>query len=231
MLKKVSTTIFMMSSKTEVQFNERTFETYGQEGLDPPRGILAVKARYEKFKSKFKEDKGPLQIVIKSMHRRPKIIFDKTGKAIKKDFLTYTTEYIGHDWLGNEMRVIDNIEGVFTKPRMKVTTKLDPETGNHIPKKEYDGEVEEYYIELTDKNRKQVIQDIINKSNGSTIENIIFYGHFPGSIKGPPFRCDQFTYDQFINSSFGELETLARKGGGPQGNAPRPSKEGKPYLG
>jgi hypothetical protein len=46
-----------MSSKTEVQFNERTFEAYGQEGLDPPRGILAVKARYEKFKSKFKEDK------------------------------------------------------------------------------------------------------------------------------------------------------------------------------
>ena len=85
------------------------------------------------------------------MHRRPKIIFDKTGKAIKKVFLTYTTEYIGHDWLGNEMRVIDNIEGVFTKPRMKVTTKLDPETSDHIPKKEYDGEVEEYYIELTEK--------------------------------------------------------------------------------
>ena len=65
------------------QFNERTFEAYGQEGLDPPRGILAVKARYQNFKSKFKEDKGPLQIIIKSMHRRPKIIFDKTGKAIK----------------------------------------------------------------------------------------------------------------------------------------------------
>jgi hypothetical protein len=145
------------------------------------------------------------------VHRRlktniPLLIFDKTGKAIKKDFLTYTTEYIGHDWLGNEMRVIANIEGVVTKPRMKVTTKLDPETGNHIPKKEYDGEVEEYYIELTDKNRKQVIEDIINKSNGSTIDNIISYGHFPGSIKGPAFRCAQFTYDQFINSSLDELE-------------------------
>ena len=67
----------MMSSKTELQFNERTFEAYGQEGLDPPRGILAVKARYEKFKPKFKQDKGPLQIIIKSMHRRPKIIFEK----------------------------------------------------------------------------------------------------------------------------------------------------------
>jgi hypothetical protein len=217
----------MMSSKTEVQFNERTFEAYGQEGLDPPRGILAVKARYEKFKSKFKEDKGPLQIIIKSMHRRPKIIFDKTGKAIKKDFLTYTTEYIGHDWLGNEMRVIDNIEGVFTKPRMKVTTKLDPETGDHIPKKEYDGEVEEYYIELTGKNRKQVIEDIINKSNGTFIENIKFYGHFPGSIKGPPFRCNQFTYDQFINCSLDELERLARTSQTP---IPYSKKDMKSYM-
>lgn len=217
----------MMSSKTEVRFHERTFEAYGQEGLDPPRGILAVKARYEKFKSKFKEDKGPLQIIIKSMHRRPKIIFDTTRKAIKKNFLTYTTEYIGHDWLGNEMRVIYNIEGVFTKPRMKVTTKLDPETGDHIPKKEYDGEVEEYYIELTDKNRKQVIEDIINKSNGSAIDNIIFYEHFTGSIKGPPFRCNQSTYDQFINSSFDELERLARTS---QTTIPYSCKDKKSYI-
>jgi hypothetical protein len=28
---------------------------------------------------------------------------------------------------------------------------LNPKTGDHIPIKEYDGEVEEYYIELTDK--------------------------------------------------------------------------------
>jgi hypothetical protein len=141
--------------------------------------------------------------------------------------LTYTTEYIGHDWLGNEMRVIDNIEGVFTKPRMKVTTKLDPVTGNHIPKKEYDGEVEEYYIELTDKNRKQVIENIINKSNVSTIDNILFYWHFPGSIKAPPFRCGQFTYDQFINSSLDDLENLART----TPSFLQSSKDRKQYMG
>jgi hypothetical protein len=87
---------------------------------------------------------------------------------------------------------------------------------------------EVYDIELTEKNRKQVIQDIINKSNGSLIENIKFYGHFESSIKGPSFRCDQFS---FINSSFDELEILARKQGGPQGNAPRLSKDKKSYMG
>jgi hypothetical protein len=79
--------------------------------------------------------------------------------------------------LGNEMRVIENIEGVFTKPRMKVTTKLDPETGNHIPKKEYDGEVEEYYIELTDKNDEYTISNKILDFSSKTIKYLIESGY------------------------------------------------------
>jgi len=115
---------------------------------------------------------------------------------------------------------------------LKVSTTLNPETGDHIPKKEYDGEVEEYYIELTDKTRKQLIEeDIINKSNGSTIDSIRFYGHFPNSPKCPSFHCDLYSYDQFINSSIDKLERLGRKEKGPQGNAPYQSKDKKAYRG
>ncbi len=72
-----------MSSKTEVQFNEKTFEAFEKEKLDNiPHGVLAEKARFDKFKSKFKEEKGALQIIIKSMHRRPIITFDEKGKAV-----------------------------------------------------------------------------------------------------------------------------------------------------
>lgn len=75
-----------------------------------------------------------------------------------------------------------------------------------------------------------MIEDIINKCNSTFIENIKFYGHFPGSIKGPPFRCDQFTYDhdQFINSSLDELERLARTSQTP---IPYSSKDKKGYMG
>jgi len=147
-----------------------------------------------------------------------------------EDYLTYTTEYRGHDWLGNPLRVIDNTEGVYHKPRFRATTKLDPETGNHIVNKEYDGMDEEYYIELTDKNRKQVIEEIINKCNGTFIENIKFYYHVASSVKGASFRCGQYTYDQFLNSSMEEMERLARKDGGPQGNAPYSGKDAKLYI-
>lgn len=101
------------------------------------------------------------------MHRRPIVTFDETGKAIRKDYLTYDTEFHVEDWPGNDLVIRENIVVVFKKPMMKVTTTLGPETGDHIRKKEYGGDIQEYYIELTDKNRNQVIQDIINKSNGS----------------------------------------------------------------
>jgi hypothetical protein len=157
-------------TKTEpkVEFNERTFEAFEKEKLDIPHGIVADKERYDKFRSKFKEEKGKLQKIIKSMHRRPIISYDQgTGKAIKKDVLSYVSEYHGYDWLGNDLWIRDHVDGIFYKPKFRINTTLDPETGDHKPNKVFDGMTEEYYIELTEKNRKQVIEDIVNKSNGT----------------------------------------------------------------
>ena len=128
--------------------------------------------------------KPPIQQIILSMHRRPIISFDETGKAIKKDVLSYVTEFHGNDWLGNDLWIRDHIDGVYYKPKFRTTMTQDLETGEHVPKKEYDGITEEYYIELTEKNRKQVIEDIINKSNGTMIDAIKFYIHVPQSSKG-----------------------------------------------
>ncbi len=112
---------------------------------------------------------------------------------------------------------------------LKVSTTLNPETGDHIPKKEFDGMTEEYYIELTEKNRKQVIEEIVNKSNGTMIDSIKFYYHVPQSSKGGmSFRCDQYTYDQFINSSLDEMERLARTTPSP---IPYSKKDMKGYMG
>jgi hypothetical protein len=73
-----------------------------------------------------------------------------------------------------------------------------------------------------------VIEDIINKSNGTMIDDIKFYYHVPASAKGGmSFRCDQFTYDQFINSSLDELERLARTTPSP---IPYSSKDKKSYI-
>jgi hypothetical protein len=109
--------------------------------------------------------------------------------------------------------------------------EMNYETGEHIPRKELNSSTDEYYIELTDNNRKQVIEEIINNSNATIIDEILFYGHFTNSSQGPSFRCNLYTYDQFINSSIEELE-LGRKERGPQGtHVPYKSKDKKQYMG
>jgi hypothetical protein len=139
-------------SKPEIQFNERTLEAFEKEKLDLPHGVVFEKQMHDKFRSKFKEEKGAPQKIIRSMHRRPIITFDDKGKAVKKDVLSYISDYHGFDWLGNDLWIREHIDGVYYKPKFRVTTTLDPETGNHIPKNEYDGMTEEYYIELPDEN-------------------------------------------------------------------------------
>jgi hypothetical protein len=187
------------------------------------------KQMHDKFRSKFKEEKGALQKIIRSMHRRPIITFDDKGKAVKKDVLSYISDYHGFDWLGNDLWIREHIDGVYYKPKFRTTTTLDPETGNHIHKKEFDGRTEEYYIELTEKTRKQIVEEIINKSNGTMIDAIKFYYHVPQSSKGgPSFRCDRYTYDQFINSSLDEMERLARTTPSP---IPYSKKDIKGYMG
>lgn len=210
-------------------FNEKTIEAYEKENLDAPRGFIAEKERQDKFRAKHKEDKGKLKIIVRTMHRRPLVTHDKNGKGIIKDFLTYTADYFGKDWLDNDINILSHTHGVYRKPKFRTFTKLNPETGDHEIKKEYNGKFEElYYIELTEKNRKQVIQDIINKSNGTLLENVLYYYHVPHSVKGMGFRCSIFTYDQFVNSSPEELENLARSSPSPVQHL---IKDRKSYMG
>lgn len=198
-------------SASQIEFNERTIEEYKKENIDPPYDAIARKERNDRFKSKFKIEKGELQIIIKTMHRRSVITYDNSGKAIRKDHLTYDVDYGGHDWLSNELWIRGHLHGVYQKPKFNTTTSINPETGEHIIKKEVSGQEDIYYIELTDRTRKKIIEDIINKSNGTSIDQILFYYHVPDSGKGAGFRSNLYTYDQFINSSPEEMEMIARK--------------------
>jgi hypothetical protein len=194
-------------SKIQFNFNEKSLEEFTREGLDPPHDVRFEMEMLSKFKAKAKP---PIQVIIKTMNRRQIITYDENGKAVKKEFLTYRADHHCKDWLGNDIWIRTHLHGQFKKPKIRTIMEMNYETGEHIPRKELNGSIDEYYIELTDKNRKQVIEDIINNSNGTIINEILFYGHFSQSVKGAAFRCNIFTHDQFINSSFDELETLGR---------------------
>lgn len=124
--------------------------------------------------------------------------------------LEVNSTLISKDWKNNPLRVIDYFEGFYYEPILYTVTKgRNDETGDLILDKEYQGNKQVHDIELTDKNRKQVIEDIINNSNGSFIDQIKFYYLVPDSTKGPAFRSNIYTYDQFINSSPEEVQNLA----------------------
>jgi len=216
----------------EIPFNDRTFQAMSKESIESPfaRRSKLSKERHDRFRAKFKPEKGPLQKIINQMVRKPVITYDEKGKAVKKDHLVYNYDVIGFDWLGNRIMQPD-VEGYYYKPKFTTTTSLNPKTGEPILHKHYAGEEQIFYIELTEKNRKKVIEDIINKSNGSTIDQITFVARLPHTLYGPEMRNNQFTYDQFINSDMDTLEKLARKEGGPQGIIPHSNKDTKPYMG
>jgi hypothetical protein len=94
----------MMSTETEAKtkpktgiqfnFNEKTLEAFTKEGLDLPHDVRFEMEMISKFKAKANP---PIQIIIKTMNRRSVVTYDKDGKAIRKEYLTYRAEYHSKD--------------------------------------------------------------------------------------------------------------------------------------
>ena len=191
-------------------YQNKTFQLYIKEGAKPPRDIIHQKMHVDDFLRRVKEDKQPIQKIITYMKRIPKVVRDpNTGKAEKKDFLEVHSELRGYDWKNNLLRVTDYYDGWHYEPELHTTTKgRDDVTGDLILDKQHQGNTKVYDIELTDKNRKDVISSIINAATGSFTDEIIFYYEVPDSIKGGAHRDGSYSYSEFINSSPEEMENL-----------------------
>ena len=215
-------------------YHKKTVDAFTKAGLDLPYEVRVNKMFVDKFLSMAKEDKGPILKIIKTMKRIPIIIRDnETGKAIRKDYLEINSELHAKKWTGDDLPPPpEYIEGYHYEPIIITTTgDRNPDTGDFSMKKVHQGNKQIHDIELTVQNRKKIIEEIINNATGTHIDEIKFYYQIQESNKGPAFRCANYTYDQFINASPEEMESLARKEGGPQGNIPRPNKDNKNYHG
>lgn len=130
---------------------------------------------------------------------------------MRKDFLVVRSELHGKDWKDNDLRVFEYYDGYHYEPIINSTTgDRDPETGDFAMKKVHQGSGQIHDIELTDKNRKQIVEDFINNATGTYKDEIIFYYEIPNEPNARAFRCGIYTYDQFINSSPDEMIRLAR---------------------
>jgi len=107
--------------------------------------------------------------------------------------LTYRADYHGKDWVGNDGLWIRSHQlGHYKKPKVRTIMEMNYETGEHIPRKELNSSTDEYYIELTDNNRKQVIEEIINNSNATIVDEILFL----------------WTFHKFITRSIIQMQSL-----------------------
>jgi hypothetical protein len=198
--------------KTELrQYHKKTLELFAKDNLDLPYDVAKQKDRVNDFLRRAREDKGPILKIITTMKRIPKVVRDSNGHAIKKDYLEVHSTLTSKDWKDNDLRVTDYYNGFYYEPIINTTTgDRDPDTGDFKMNKEHQGNRQVHDIELTDKNRKQIIEDMINNATGTYLDEIKFYYEVPNSSNAMGFRCSIYTYDQFINSSSDELERLAR---------------------
>ena len=99
------------------------------------------------------------------------------------------------------------------------TQRWNPDTGKPLyPEYRLAGQETLYDIELTDKNRKQIIDSVIGDNYP---ENIQWY------YKGDGIRDASFSYEDFVKYDNSGLRNLSKRGGGSRGSPYYKDKDGK----
>lgn len=121
----------------------------------------------------------------------------------EKEFIEYQEEWIGKNWLGEKLVCSDNIEGVYTEVYSAPEVIFNNENGrSEVVGQKLAGGHQLYYIPFS----KERVGEIITKSDSD--KNEIDY-----IVKSGP-RRDHFTYDEFVNYSWAQLETILLYDGG-----------------
>jgi hypothetical protein len=155
---------------------------------------------------------GKEQITIRNMTRQVVRERDSKGRLVPHEYLTYRAEFRKENAKGVPYATdfeVGKYNESLTVPNPN--QRYDSKTGQALESEEIvSGQKPVYFIELTDKNRKQTIDKIIDIDSSNYPENIQFY--YKDTDRG--FRDPTFTYDDFVSKSIDELKDLSYKGGG-----------------
>jgi hypothetical protein len=140
---------------------------------------------------------------------------DKTGRPIKKEFLTYQGYYSGTTYNGEECHADFEI-GKYDRPKIVHNSNLryDPKTGEPIGnEKILSGQETIFTIEVpkSKTERKHLVDKIIADNFA---EEIKYYYKSNSPDEPMPRRDSTFSYDDFVNCSIEDLRKLSFQGGG-----------------
>jgi len=149
------------------------------------------------------------QEIVDYLHNEKKIeIARSTATKIRNQ-----VEQEAEDWYA------ENVD--MTNGRLVVTSKPGPPREVH-------------FIPFTKQNVDKILKgehpfgpDSINITD---IDKVVFYGKFDDMPGFQSFRCEGFTYEQFITPEWKQFMELATRPGGPLGKKYAPEKAGNEYY-
>jgi len=118
-------------SRSCLNNNNRSYESFVNSGFadNIPRSITGPRARMQQFLNKVDIRKGPIERTVRMIVRLRAPDWS-TEKNLRKEFVYYTEDRTGNDWLGIPIDPFcEHIEGKYTEVIMK--PKLDEGTGEH----------------------------------------------------------------------------------------------------
>jgi uncharacterized membrane-anchored protein YjiN (DUF445 family) len=187
--------------KPKLAYNDKTYQSYVDNGFDHMLDDLHKVKRVHNFKEDFLNraslEKGPIRFRVNSFMRLKAIDYTTKSNA-RKEFMTYSVDWLAKDFMGDdivEQQVLEHIEGVYQEQLKKSVTERGMVTGY-----ERIGERTVYYIPWD----RKVMDKLIAESVGSDQETITYTVKFLNSRT-------QFTYEQFATLSYQELDELQAK--------------------
>jgi hypothetical protein len=187
--------------KPILEYNNRTWKSWVNLGIPDiidriPHNVEAPETRKKIFLSRVDLEQGPIQRKITMMVRRKA----KNQGEDSKEYLVYYDDWFAKDWMGRKLVVSENIEGVYMEQEKEKIIRYNEYKGPEVVGEKYSGQHEVHYIEFS----KEAVDKAIGDQNKS---DIIFV------VKIPP-RRDRFTYDEFVNFSWDELNDILMLDGG-----------------
>jgi hypothetical protein len=185
--------------KPKLVYNDGTYQSYIKNGFenDIPPKIEWIHKYKEDFLNRVSLEKGPIQFKYNSFMRQ-RVIDYNSKKHERKEFLTWSVDWLAKDFLGDQIvdsAVMEHIEGEYMEQLKKTVTEKGQIVGY-----ERIGERKVFTIPWD----RKTLDEKIAESFESDKETIIYYVKFLSSRT-------QFTYEQFATLSYDELSDLQAK--------------------
>lgn len=189
------------NNKPILEYNNKTYRSYVGQGLSAPDNLDYQEKNFLNLVDPTRKEID--RTVTKIVRLKAPDYSDKKKK--RKEFLLYYENWFGVDWQGKKVApVTDHIEGLYYEQELEPIIEK-----NRVVGQQRSGEHPVYYIPFS----KETVDKIIEDSNSSDIESIIFV------VKDGANRNDSFSYEQFVNYSFDDCCRLMNMKGGPRLNS------------